>query len=177
MVALLDIVAVPLLAHTEVKLTVIGVVTRAPFTFTSTAILVVPKAERVPAPTPNTKLESVTEEAPTEKPDDAVTAVVPTWAVAVRVVAPEVKPAVNVIVALPLKLVNAVPLAGDKVARVWSARLNVTTALGTAVEVASFSVAVTVTGAPAAIGLEIVLMVKVDVPAVPPTDSVARFVA
>jgi hypothetical protein len=93
-------------------------------------------------------------------------------------VAPEVKlDAVNVIVALPLALVNAVPLAGDKVARVWSARLKVTTALGTAVEVASFSVAVTVTGAPAAIGLVIVPMVRVGVPAVPPTDSVARFVA
>ena len=95
MVALLDTVAFPLLAHIEEKLTVIGVVIGTPATVT--AMLVVPKAER--GLTPNTKLESVTEAAPTEKPDDAVTAVVPTWAVALRVVAPEDKPAVNVIVA------------------------------------------------------------------------------
>lgn len=143
---------------------------------TNVLILVVPKAER--GLTPNTMLESVTEAAPTEKPDDAVTGVVPTWADAVMVVAPEVKlDAVNVIVALPLALVNAVPVEGVRVAKVWSATLKVTTALGTAVAVASCRVAVTVTGVPAAIGLVIVPMVRVGVPAVPPTDSVARFVA
>jgi hypothetical protein len=172
-VALLDTVAFPLLAHTEAKFTVIGVVTGTPLT--ETAILVVPKAES--GLTPNTMLESVTEAAPTEKPDDAVTGVVPTWAVALRVVAPEVKPAVNVIVTLPLVSVNAVPLEGVRVARVGSVRLKVTTALGTPVAMALSRVAVTVTGVPVESVLAKGVMVRVGVPAVPPTDSVARFVA
>jgi hypothetical protein len=190
-VALAEITAFPLEAHGEAKLTVIGVVEGEPVeqppvptplpTQTTVDILVVPKADRVPAPTPNTRLESVTGVAPTEKPYDAVTAVVPTWADAVMVVAPEVKlDAVNVIVAVPLLLVNAVPVEGVRVAKVWSATLKVTTALGTGRGVASSRVAVTVTGVPAESVLAKGVMVRVGVPVVPPvppTDSVARFVA
>lgn len=173
MVALVDTDAFPLLAHAEEKLTVIGVVTGTPVTVTD--ILVVPKAER--GLTPNVIGESVTEAAPTEKPYDAVTAVVPACADALMVVAPEVRlVAVNVIVALPLESVNAVPVEGVRVPKAWSTMLNVTTALGTAVAVASSSVAFTVTGVPAESVLVKGAMVRVGVPAVPPTGSVARFV-
>jgi sarcosine oxidase gamma subunit len=69
---------------------------------------------------------------------------------------------------------------GVRVAKVWSAMLKVTTALATGAGVALSRVAVTVTGVPAESVLAKGVMVRVGVPAVPPvppTASVARFVA
>jgi hypothetical protein len=123
-------------------------------------------------------LENVTAAAPTEKPEEAVTGVIPTWAEAFIVVAPEIKfDAVNVTVASPLISVKAVPLAGDRVPKVGSVTLKVTTVLGTAVAEESSRCPVTVLTPPPAIGLAIEAMDRVGVPDVPPTDNVIRFVA
>ena len=111
-------------------------------------MLVVPNADSGAAPTPRTGAETVTAVAPTEKPIEPVTAVggVPTWAVAVMVVAPAaLKPkAFRVTVATPEALVKAV-VAGVIVARVGSV-LKVMTELATGAPAALVNVAFTVAG-------------------------------
>jgi hypothetical protein len=147
-----DNTALPLLAQAEKNVTFCGVVTGEPPLDTVTAMLVVPNADSGAAPTPSTGAETVTAEAPTEKPIDPVTAVggVPTWAVAVMVLAPAAaRPAgFSVTVATPAALVKAV-LAGVIVAR-FASVLKVMTALLTGAPAAFVNVAFTVAGAPVA---------------------------
>jgi hypothetical protein len=123
--------ALPMLAHTEEKVTFCGVVTGTPPIDTVTEMLVVPNAESGAAPTPSTGAATVTAATPMAKPIEPVTATVPSWASALMVVAPEVVMVAGfrVTVATREASVKAVA-AGIMVARVASV-LNVTTALGT----------------------------------------------
>lgn len=144
----MDNAALPLLAQGEENVTFCGVVTATPPLDTVTLILVVPYADNAVAPTPRTGAETVTADAPMEKPIEPVTASVPTCAVAVSVLAPAavMVAGASVTVATPAALVKAV-LDGLMVARVASA-LKVTTALATGAPAASVKVAFTVAGAP-----------------------------
>lgn len=143
--------AAPLPAQPEEKVTDWGVVmaTGGVPVETVTLMPIVPNADSglvavVPsALEPRTGAVTLTLETPTAKPNEPVTAVVPTWALAVMVVAPEAKPtAFSVTVATPAASVRAVPAAGVIVARVASV-VKVTTELGTIAPLASFNVAFT----------------------------------
>jgi hypothetical protein len=140
---LVDRVALPLLAQGEEKLTVNG--EEEGVTVTDT--LVVPYAESGLAPTPNVGLEIVTVVEFRENPKEELTAVVPTWALAVIAVAPPavVFAADNDTDATPEELVKAVPLAGTNVASVVST-LNVTTVLATGLPDSSRTVALASAG-------------------------------
>lgn len=145
-VMLVDSVAFPVLAQSELKVTVTGVVVGV----TVATTLVVPYAESGAVPkVRDVKLTPATgAEALTLKPMDADTGVLPTVAFAVIVVAPPavVVAALKLMAATPEEFVKAVPAAGVNVARVESATLNVTTTLATPAPVASKTVAFTVAG-------------------------------
>lgn len=162
--------ALPVLLQMEVKLTVCELV---PPPVTVAVTLVVPKADSGLAPTTMEEIETAT--APTVKPDDPVTVVLPAWALAVMVVAPAFAPPVRVMDATPDPLVNAVPEVGVMFAMVASV-VKVTTALGTAAPLASLTVAVTVVEVPLEIELLASATVKlgapVGVPPVPPVPPV-----
>jgi hypothetical protein len=117
-------------AQGEVKVTVCGAVTGMPLLLTVTLTLVVPNAER--GLMPKMKLVMLTLAAPMEKPSEPLTALVPTWLVAVTVDAPEAArlAAFSVTVAVPVESVSAVPEAGTIAAKAVFV-VNVTTVLGT----------------------------------------------
>ncbi|MDD5057054.1 MAG: hypothetical protein PHQ60_04210 [Sideroxydans sp.] len=152
--------ALPLAAQLEVNETTCGEVTGTPPLLTVTETLVVPKAERgAPAvlPAPSVIADIVSVDAPIEYPIDPVTATELTCAVAVIVVAPEEEmvAGVKVTEAIPEALVSAEPPTGDMVVKTGSVT-KVTTVLGTAVPVASKSVALTVPGLPVEIDVVVV---------------------
>ena len=136
------------LAQVEVRVTVSGDVAGLTVTIT----LVVPYAESGLTPTPNVSAVIVAPATGADalmlEPINAVTAAVPTWALAVTVVAP---PAVAVaafkpIDATPEELVSAVPVDGVSVATVVLTVLKVTTTLATGAPAAFNTVAFTVAG-------------------------------
>jgi len=140
--------ALPALAQIEENVTFCGVVTGTPPTDTVTSILVVPNADSAAVPTPRAGAVTVTAALPTVNPIEPLTASVPTWALALTVVAPALvmDAGLSVTVATPVASVKAVA-DGVMIARVASV-LKVTTVFATTAPAAFFKVAFSVPGAP-----------------------------